>query len=60
MEMAASKSVAKRDCYLFSSGGTSHVLSCMRMLPHIYTIRHLLCNSFYKVMLSGSFIKVTF
>jgi hypothetical protein len=60
MEMAASTSLAKRECYLFSSGGTPHVLSCMQMLPHIYTTRNLLCNSFYKVVLSGSFIKVTF
>jgi hypothetical protein len=39
--VAASTSLAKRECLFFTSGGTLHVLSCMRMLPHIYTTRHL-------------------
>jgi hypothetical protein len=41
MEMATITSLAKRECYLFSSGGTPHVLSCMQMLPYVDTIRHL-------------------
>jgi hypothetical protein len=41
MEIIVSTSLAKRECYLFSSGGTLYVLYSMLMLPYVDTTRHL-------------------